>query len=139
MAVVVFLAISGLLARFLSVENVERDDDLALIEAQARGDATGMLDKLDGCRARPACVAAVRANAGNPRLHRAGAIKILSLESATAYSLSAATGRTRLAWEEIGTLPVVQCITVHRSGNFLRGIDVSLLAVSPPIPNEGGC
>ncbi|HEX8714461.1 MAG TPA: hypothetical protein VF706_02745, partial [Solirubrobacteraceae bacterium] len=32
----VVLVVSGLLARFLSVENVERDDDLALVQAQAR-------------------------------------------------------------------------------------------------------
>ena len=36
LGVLLFLAISGVLARFLSTENVERDDDLALIEAQAR-------------------------------------------------------------------------------------------------------
>ena len=41
LVVVLFLAISVLLARFLSVENVERDADLALIQAQARGDVAG--------------------------------------------------------------------------------------------------
>ncbi|HMD51308.1 MAG TPA: hypothetical protein VKG62_01240, partial [Solirubrobacteraceae bacterium] len=108
MAVVAFLLVSGLLARFLSTENTERDDDLALIEAQARGDASGMLNLLDGCRERPACVATVSANARDPRLLRSGSIKILSLESATAYSLTGSTGMTRLAWTVIGKLPVVQ-------------------------------
>ncbi|HMD56673.1 MAG TPA: hypothetical protein VKG82_04315 [Solirubrobacteraceae bacterium] len=134
-----FLALSGLLARFLTVENAERDDDLALVEAQARGNEQGMLDRLSGCRMRPACVAAVRANAGNPRLRRSGAIKILQLESKTAYALTGTTGETRLAWTVIGTLPVVQCIKVQRSGSFLSGVKVRLLALSAPIGNEAGC
>lgn len=134
-----FLAISGVLARFLSTENVERDDDLALIEAQARGDVPAMLSMLSGCSANPACVATVRANARNPRLLRRGAVKILSLESPTAYSLGGASGPTRLAWTVIGTLPVVQCIGVRRSGNALGGISVTLTSLSAPIPNEGGC
>jgi len=136
---VLFLALSGLLARFLSVENAERDDDLALIQAQARGDVGGMLDQLSGCRRRPSCVAEVRANTTNPRLRRSGAVKILQLESATAYSLTGATGKTRLAWTVIGQLPVVQCVEVRRTGNFLKGITVTLLALSAPIPNEGDC
>ena len=43
--------------------------DLALIQAQTRGDVNGMLDRLSGCREHPACVASVRANASNPRRH----------------------------------------------------------------------
>ncbi len=134
-----FLALSGLLARFLSVENVERDADLALIEAQAKGDVPGMLAKLSGCGERPSCVAILQGNAANPRLRRAGAIKILSLKSSTAYSPTGATGMTRLAWTVIGKLPVVQCIEVRRTGNFLTGVKVALLSLSAPIPNEADC
>jgi hypothetical protein len=139
LGVIVFLAISILLARFLQAENVERDADLALVQAQARGDARGMLDKLSGCRSSPACVAVVRANVANPRLVRKGPPKILQLTSPTAYSLFGATGRTRLAWTVLGTLPVVQCVTVHRSGDFLTGIKITLTSVSAPIPNEADC
>jgi hypothetical protein len=137
--VILVLLISGLLARFLSVENVERDADLALIEAEAKGSVSGMLDKLSGCRESPSCVASVRANASNPRLRRAGAVKLLALSSPTAYSLTGATGKTRLAWTVIGTLPVVQCVDVHRSGNFLTGIRVQLIGLSAPIAGEGIC
>jgi hypothetical protein len=137
--VLVFVAISGLLARFLSVENDERDADLALIQAQARGDMNGVLDRLKGCRERPACVATVRANVRNPRLLRSGSVKILQLSSSTAYSLTGATGKTRLAWTVIGALPVVQCIGVHRTGNALTGIKVTLVSLSAPIPNEADC
>jgi hypothetical protein len=130
---------SVLLARFLSVENAERDDDLALIEAEARGDAKGMLARLDGCASRPACVATVQANARNPNLRRPGAVKILQLTSATAYSLNGATGKTRLAWTVIGKLPVVQCIEVRRSGSFVTGMSIHLLSLSAPIPGEADC
>ena len=136
---VLVLLVGVLLARFLSVENTERDADLALIQAQARGDVAGMLSRLHGCAQKPACVAAVRANAVNPRLLRSGAVKILSLESPTAYALTGATGRTRVAWTVIGKLPVVQCVGVRRGGNPLSGITVTLLTLSTPIPNESGC
>jgi hypothetical protein len=137
--VIVFLAISVLLARFLQTENVERDADLALIQAQARGDVQGMLAKLSGCGSTPACVAQVKANVANHRLERKGSVKILQLVSPTSYSLFGATGKTRLAWTVIGTLPVVQCVTVRRTGNFLTGIHLTLTGVSAPIPNEADC
>jgi hypothetical protein len=137
LGVLLFLAISGVLARFLGTENVERDDLLALIEAQARGDVNGIVRMLDGCRTNPACVARARANASS--LRRSGAVKILSLKSATAYSLTGSAGKTRLAWTVIGKLPVVQCIDVRRSGSILQGITVSLLSLSAPIPNEADC
>ena len=138
-AVLFVLVASVLLARFLQVENVERDADLALLQAQARGDAQGMLERLSGCRESPSCVAAVKADAANPRLVRHGEVKILQLQSPTAYSLGGDTGPTRLAWTVIGKLPVVQCIEVHRSGNFFSGVKVSLLRISAPIPNEADC
>jgi hypothetical protein len=138
-AVLLFLAVSGVLARFLSVENAERDDDEALIQAEVKGDVAAMLAQLTGCRQNPSCVATITANAHNPRLVRGGNPKILQLTSPTAYSLAGATGRTRLAWTVLGTLPVVQCVDVRRTGNFLTGIHVSLLSLSAPIPNEGDC
>jgi hypothetical protein len=135
--VVVFLVISGLLARFLSTENVERDDALALIQAQARGDVNAMLARLSGCRYKPSCAAAVQANAS--RLRRPGPVKILSLKSSTAYSLDGSSGQTRLAWTVIGSSPVVQCVGVRRTGSIFNGITVTLVSLSAPIPNEADC
>jgi len=137
--VALVLLVGVVLARFLSVENTERDADLALIEAQARGDVAGMLARIHGCSASPACVATVRANASNPRLRRAGAVKILQLVSSTGYALDGASGRTRLAWTVIGDLPVVQCVGIRRSGNPVSGVTVTITSLSPPIPNEADC
>jgi hypothetical protein len=136
---VLFLAISVLLARFLQVENVERDADLALIQSETKGDAAAMIRQISGCQDEPACVAGVNTNASNSRLRRNGAVKILLLQSQTGYSLFGATGKTRLAWTVIGKLPVVQCVDVKRTGNFLTGINVKLIGLSAPIPNENDC
>jgi hypothetical protein len=136
----VFLAISAMLARYFSVANVERADNLALIEAEASGNVNGMFGQLSAsCRASPSCAATVRADANNPRLRRPGAVKILSLKSVTEGSPTAVTGHTRVAWTVIGQLPVVQCVDVRLTGNFFKGIKVTLLSLSAPIPNEGNC
>jgi hypothetical protein len=135
--VVLFLVISGVLARFLSAENVEREDVLRVLRAQAAGNQEGMLDDQAGCRRSPVCVEITRANAS--RLRMGGTVKILTLTSPTAYSLTGATGKTRVAWTVIGKLPVVQCVRVRRTGDFLRGITVTLVSISAPIPNEGDC
>jgi hypothetical protein len=139
LGVLVFLVISGLLARFLTTDNVEREDDVALIQAEATGDSAAMLDKLSGCRERPTCVAQVQRDATNPRLRRSGAIKILSLTAATANSPTGATGKTRLAWTVLGKDPIVQCIDVRRTGNALTGVSVKLLSIGAPIENEADC
>ena len=137
LGVVLFLAVSGLLARFLSTENVERDDVLAVLQAEAVGNERAMLSQLSGCRAQPGCVAVVKADAAS--LHRRGSVKILSLTSSTAYSLTGATGTTRAAWTVIGHLPTVQCVTVKRTGNFFTGVSVALLSIGAPISNEADC
>jgi hypothetical protein len=139
LGVVVFLAVSGLLARFLTNDNLEREKDVALIEAEARGDGASMIRQLQGCATNPGCVRTQRENAANPRLHRAGEVKILAFNSATANSPAGATGRTRVAWTVLGKLPVVQCIDVRRTGNALSGVHVTLLALSKPIGNEANC
>jgi uncharacterized membrane protein YbhN (UPF0104 family) len=135
--VALFLAISGLLARFLSTENAERADILKVLQAQARGDAPRVLALLQGCSAHPSCVASVRASASS--LRRPGSVKILSITSPTAGSLTTATGTSRVAWTVIGRLPVVQCVALRRSGNFLKGFQITLLSLSAPIGNEADC
>jgi hypothetical protein len=137
LAFIVFLLISALLARFLSTENVERDDVLAILAAEVVGDERAMLSQLSSCRAQPKCVALVKADATS--LHRTGSVKILSLTSSTAYSLTGATGMTRVAWTVIGHLPTVQCVTVKRTGSFLTGVSVTLLSIGAPISNEADC
>jgi len=134
--VVVFLAISGLLARWLALENVERDDIVTLLQAEARGDASKMLAQLYGCDryCRTNVVRLAR------RLKRPGSVLILADQSQTAYSLTSSVGDTRVAWKAASsTLPVVQCVRVERTGNVLSGLAIRLLAVSVPIPDTADC
>jgi hypothetical protein len=133
--VLVFLALSFELARWLTLENVERTDILDLLSAEARGDAASMLTQLHACT--PACRAHVRTDARV--LKRPGTVLILADSSATAYTLTGAVGFTRIAWKVTGRLPVVQCVTVSRTGNAITGLDVRLLRVSLEIPSTSDC
>lgn len=136
--VVVFLAVSFELARFLDTESQERGAVFALLQAQARGDATAMLARLDGCGRDPACVATTRRNA--QQLERPGEVKILAYDSKTAYALGAERGPTRVAWTVIDRgLPVVQCVDVQRTGTVLAGRAIRLRRLSPPIKRTGTC
>ena len=135
--VLAFLAISFLLARYLTTENVERDDIFSLLRAEARGDVHGMLAQLDGCARRPSCASTVVTDARG--LRRPGDLKILALSSATAYSLTSSTGLTRVAWKVPGRFPVVQCVLVDRQGSFLTGLSVTLRALGPPLAGTATC
>ena len=134
-AVVVFLAASAGVARWLTADNAERDKVTDLLRAQARGDAAAMLRELDRCGG--GCAARVRANA--TRLKRPGALQIARYDSSTSHALGADTGQTRVVWKTPTTLTVVQCVTVKRTGNPIRGIDIQLLGISGPIPRESAC
>ncbi len=136
LGVAAFLAVSFLLARYLSTENNERDAVYALLQDQARGDVKAMLGRLTACDAR--CHAAVVSDAR--RLARPGTVKILAYTSSTSYALAGAEGPTRVAWTIINRqLPVVQCVEVKRTGNVLTGRAISLRRLSVPIDRQGTC
>jgi hypothetical protein len=133
---IVFLAISALLARWLALENVERSAVLVVLKAEARGDASAMLEHLHPCSS--SCHADVTADAR--RLKRPGQVQILAYQSATAYSVTSSVGFTRVAWKSsLGRFPVVQCVKVERRGNAISGISILLLGVSLPIPDTADC
>lgn len=138
-AVAAFLAISFEVARYLTTETRERNAVLKLLQAEAHGDAGAMLDRLaSSCRTTPSCRAAVQADAKS--LRRPGKVKIIAYDSKTSYALGSATGRTRVAWVVVDhTLPIVQCVTVHRGGSAIAGRSITLLAISPRIGSESTC
>jgi hypothetical protein len=138
LGVVVFLAVSFELARYLNTETQERNAVFDLLKAQARGDAAAMIDRIDGCAADPRCRATATRNAR--RLRRAGEVKILAYDSETADALGGKRGPTRVAWTVIDRgLPVVQCVEVERTGTVLAGRAIRLRALSPPIDRQGTC
>ena len=132
----VFLGLSFLLARGLTASSTERGKVLALLEAQARGDADAVLAELPACRAEPACAETTRRTTGE--LARPGEVEILTYAPSTNLSLTRRTGSARVAWRAGKTLPVVQCVRVRRDGP-LTGGGVELLAISAPIGLEAPC
>jgi hypothetical protein len=135
LAVLAFLGISLLVARWLNADTVERDAVEQLFEAQARGDAPAMLRRLDCPDA--ACRAQARANAR--RLKAPGQVKIARYDSKSSHALGSTTEPTRVVWITPGRLTTVQCVTVRRDGGVLSGPSVTLLRVSAPIGRESAC
>ena len=137
LGVLVFLAISFDLARWLSLENVERSDIIRLLDAEIRGDAASMFAQLHDCT--PSCRADVRYDATH--LRKPGSVEILAYDSGTAYVVTSRTAFTRVAWKSTRqSLPVVQCVVVARRGNAISGLTVTLLRVSEPIhPTTADC
>jgi hypothetical protein len=138
-ALIVFLAISFAVARFLTTEGRERDRIYDLVSAEARGDTPAVLAHLTACDA--ACAAKVRAFV--PRVAARGKldVKIARLDSKTSYSLGTSEGWSRVVWvPDVDARPLVQCVRVRRKGSPLTGRSVSLLRVTAPLAdNEGSC
>ncbi|WP_354698649.1 hypothetical protein DSM112329_04337 [Paraconexibacter sp. AEG42_29] len=138
-AVIVFLAVSVELARYLAASGSERSDVVALLRDQARGDATAMLERLGDCDEKPACAAIVRRNAR--ALRTDGNVRVLLMESDTSYKLSTTSGLTRVAWSDLDKdgATFVQCVAVRKSWSFIHGARVQLRGISPRIGNEASC
>src|SRR3954468_11795066 len=92
-----FLAISLVLARVLSANGSEQSAILALLRAQARGDADAMVGRIEGCARRPACVAAARATAA--RLRASGKVVLVRLDASTSFSFGGHDGVARVVWK----------------------------------------
>jgi hypothetical protein len=137
LALVVFLALSLGLARVLSANGAERSAILALLEAQARGDADAMVARIDGCTPRPACVAQARENA--TRLRSTGRVELVRLDASTSFSPAGGEGVARVVWKTPSRTTVVQCVDVRRGGNAIAGLTIELRALSRPIERESSC
>ena len=135
--VVVFLVISALLARALSVGGAEDSAITDLVKAEARGDTGGVIGLIDGCSAAVACRA--RATANTQALRRSGTVSIIQITPSAGFSPTSTTGTARVAWLVGGSLPRVQCLRVRRAGDLLAGFTIQLLRVSVRIPSDRDC
>ena len=135
LGVLAFLAVSGLVARWLAADGDERARVERLLEAQARKDVGAMTAALARCDA------ACRSRLGEiaERVGRPGALEIVRYDSRTARALGDETAPTRIVWQLPGGLPTVQCVLVRRTGGPLQGPEVELLRLSAPIAREGAC
>lgn len=85
-------------------------------------------------------VVVVRAIKREAAQRRRGAeVKVLNIEPSTHFAISAGESTKRVAWKVGTALPVVQCVTLRRTGNLASGFEVRVLRVSRPIGLEAGC
>jgi hypothetical protein len=135
--VVLFLAISALLARVFSVDSSERSAITSLIQAEARGQENAMLAQMRGCAQSIVCRGRVAEDAA--RLQHRGSVSIITIQTSAGFSLTSTTGAARVAWNAGGSLPIVQCVRVRRAGNVISGLSVQLLAITPKLRGDAPC
>ena len=137
LAIVLFLAISALLARVFGAEGTERGAITSLVKAEARGDQRYVIDQITGCSADPSCRQRIAADVA--ALKHAGTVLILTLQPSTSFSLGGTVGTARVAWNVGSSLPITQCVRVRRVGSALSGLRIELLAVTPRLQADAIC
>jgi hypothetical protein len=135
--VLLFLAISALLARVFSVDDAERSAITSLVATEAQGNASGVISRIDGCAHDVACRA--RAVTDAAVLKHSGSISILMLNPSAGFSLTSTLGTARVAWNVGNSLPIVQCVQVRRAGNAISGLHVELLSISRKLAGDATC
>jgi hypothetical protein len=136
-AVIVFLAVSGLLARAFSVGGAETAAITSLVRAEARGDGSAVAGLIQDCSASAACRAMATGLA--TRLRHPGTVSIAQLNPSAQFSLGSTLGTARVAWFAGGSTPRVQCVRVRHAGNVVSGFHVELLTVSRRIAGGSDC
>ncbi len=136
-AIIVFLAVSGLLARVFSANSAEQSAITSLVKDEASGDTNAVIGDISGCRTSPACRARASENAA--ALKRTGAVSIIQIQPSTSFSIAGTQGTARVAWNVGGSHPFVQCVQVRRTGNVVSGLRVDLLVVSRRIKSDAAC
>ena len=137
LGIVVFIAVSVMLARAFNAESAERSAVTDLVTAEAHGDTAGAAAKLEHCTSSAACRAHIAANV--TAIRRSGAVQVLQLQSSTGFSIGSTLGNARIAFRVGNALPVVQCVRVRRAGNVVSGLRIELLAVSGPLTGDATC
>jgi hypothetical protein len=133
----VFLAVSALLARVWSADGAETSAITSLVKAEARGDEKDAVGRILGCRADVSCRSRVAQNV--TALRRPGSVSIIQIQPSTGFSLTSTLGTARVAWTVGSSLPIVQCLRVRHAGNVLSGVHVELLKISARIQSDADC
>lgn len=133
----VFIAATVLLARAFTVDGAEQSAIETVLRAQASGNPAGVISSIRDCARTPACVARAQQNAA--ALRRTGKVTVIEFNPSAGFSLGSTTGTARVAWRVGNSLPIVQCLRVHRGGNLFSGYHVELLKISARIPSDSDC
>ena len=136
-AIIVFLVVSALLARVFSANSAEQSAITSLVKDEGRGDTNAVIGDIAECRTSPACRTRAAENA--TALRHSGAVSIIQIQPSTSFSIAGTEGTARVAWSVAGSLPIVQCVRVRRTGNAISGLNVQLLDVSRRIKSDTAC
>jgi hypothetical protein len=136
-AIIVFLIISALLARVFSANSAEQSAITSLVKDEAHGDTDAVIGDIAGCGASQTC--RTRAGYNASTLKRPGAVSVIQIQPSTSFSIAGTEGTARVAWNAGGSLPIVQCVRVRRTGNAISGLKVELLEVSRRIKSDTPC
>ena len=137
LGILVFLAISAILARAFSVDSAERGAITSLVQDEARGNQSGVVSSIYRCAGESTCRTRVLGRAAP--LRRSGTVAILEIQSSAGFSLGSTLGIARVAWRAGTSLPVVQCVRVKRAGNAISGLHVELLAITGRVESDADC
>ena len=133
----IFLLISAVLARVLSIDGTEQTAITLLIKDEAAGNRSAMMARIRDCASSAGCRARVAYDAS--ALRRPGTVSILQLQPSAGFSLTGTVGTARVAWTAGSSLPRVQCVRVRRAGDALTGFEVQLLELSRRIASGSNC
>ena len=136
-AIAVFLVLSALLARALSVGGAEDAALTDLMRAEARGNQAAVVAAISGCSASSACRA--RMATITTALRHPGALQIAEINPSSGFALGSTVGTARVAWVAGGSLPRVQCVRVQHTGDVLSGFGIRLLRASARIRSNADC
>ena len=137
LAVVVFVAISVLVARAVGVGDAQNAAITALVKDEAHGNTAGVEALIEGCARQPACRA--RAESLTASLRQPGTVSVDQLSPSTNFSVTGSTGIARVAWSVGTSLPRTQCVRVRNAGSVLSGFTIELLRVSVRLASDASC
>ena len=133
----VFVVLSLVIARVLTIGNAERDAVYRLVRAEAAGDQAAVLSRVHGCAGDTACVARVRRTIA--RVQSPGTAKLLRFDGPGGIAVTGRSGSARVAWKVGAALPVVQCVRLRTTGNPVGGYTVRITRVDEPTALDEPC
>lgn len=136
-AVAVFVVLSLVIARVLTIGNAERDAVYRLVRAEAAGDQAAVLSRVHGCAGDTACVARVRRTIA--RVQSPGTAKLLRFDGPGGIAVTGRSGSARVAWKVGAALPVVQCMRLRTTGDPVGGYTVRITRVDEPTALDEPC
>jgi hypothetical protein len=136
-AVAVFVVLSLVMARVLTIGNAERDAVYRLVRAEATGNQAAVLSHVRGCAGDTACVVRVRRTIA--RVQHPGTARLLRFDGPSGLGLTGRSGPARVAWKVGTALPVVQCVRLRTTGDPVGGYTVHITGVEEPTALDAPC